>query len=297
MTMENLEQKLKEYNSTVEALPGASGRIQLQTFVRRLEESSRRNRFFELISSRSGTDPMKVGPSGFDPLKSAVWFRNSGQRDEACWLVFLSVLFGKHRTQGWALAREFYWGLGTPWTWGRTVKDSNDLTQWFSQYYNEIRARSGGGRFGNHRKYQSLRPEVKQNVPAIVHSYLDWVGEGHESRFAELALNAQVADACPFKHAYASMNVVVSFGRVARFDYLSTLHNLDIVHVEPTSPCLVGATGPLDGARLLFGNFSPAALETKVARLGNALGIGMDVLEDALCNWQKNPRKFTPFRG
>ena len=59
-----------------------------------------------------------------------------------------------------------------------------------------------------------------------------------------------------------------------------------------------GSTGPLKGARLLFGeNATSAALDPRLVELGAELGVGMQVIEDALCNWQKSPDRFVPFRG
>jgi Alpha-glutamyl/putrescinyl thymine pyrophosphorylase clade 3 len=49
---------------------------------------------------------------------------------------------------------------------------------------------------------------------------------------------------------------------------------------------------------LLFGGHdSPALLDTKLVQLEAQLEVGMQVLEDALCNWQKSPDRFKPFRG
>lgn len=54
-------------------------------------------------------------------------------------------------------------------------------------------------------------------------------------------------------------------------------------------------------ARLLFGNpkAGAAALDGILVQLDGHLKLrfGMQVLEDALCNWQKSPSKFVPFRG
>lgn len=52
------------------------------------------------------------------------------------------------------------------------------------------------------------------------------------------------------------------------------------------------------GARLLFGgDESTRKLDLWLVQLGAQLNVGMQVLEDALCNWQKSPEKFRPFRG
>ena len=94
----------------------------------------------------------------------------------------------------------------------------------------------------------------------------------------------------------------MSFGRMAKFDYLTMIGKLELAHIEPGSTYLEGATGPFAGGRLLFGGSTTARLsredlDSRSVELGDALGIGMQVVEDAVCNWQKSPRKFVPFRG
>jgi hypothetical protein len=77
---------------------------------------------------------------------------------------------------------------------------------------------------------------------------------------------------------------------------------IGLSNIEPGKPYLAGATGPLRGARLLFlGDLSARAdlttLESLSITFGASLGVGMQVVEDALCNWQKSPNAFKAFRG
>jgi hypothetical protein len=105
-----------------------------------------------------------------------------------------------------------------------------------------------------------------------------------------------------FDFLYGSMDSVMGFGRLGKFDFLTMLGKLGIAPIEPGSAYLVGATGPLQGARLLFTNdpkakVSPRNLDARLAKLDSYLKVGMQVLEDSLCNWQKSPKKFISFRG
>jgi hypothetical protein len=73
---------------------------------------------------------------------------------------------------------------------------------------------------------------------------------------------------------------------------------LGLANIEPPSTYVQGSTGPVKGARLLFGVRSSAKqLDSWLIELDAQLHVGMQVLEDALCNWQKSPTKFKPFRG
>ena len=80
------------------------------------------------------------------------------------------------------------------------------------------------------------------------------------------------------------------------------LGKLGIAPIVPGSAYLGEATGPLVGARLLFegttdSNQDGRTLDRYLIELDECLGVGMQALEDALCNWQKSPHSFISFRG
>lgn len=95
---------------------------------------------------------------------------------------------------------------------------------------------------------------------------------------------------------------VKRFGRTGRFDYLTMMAKLGIWDVDPPHPYFGNATGPVQGASLLFTNaraetLPRAILNACVVQLGDDLGVNMQVMEDSLCNWQKSPDGYLPFRG
>ena len=105
-----------------------------------------------------------------------------------------------------------------------------------------------------------------------------------------------------FDDLYESMSAVASFGRTGRFDYLTMIGNLGLAPIEAARPYLQGATGPLRGAKLLLTGNPTASrnvrdLERFLVDLGAALKIGMQTVEDSLCNWQKSPSAFKHFGG
>ncbi|HBJ7371748.1 TPA: hypothetical protein LDI91_004798, partial [Salmonella enterica subsp. enterica serovar Corvallis] len=92
------------------------------------------------------------------------------------------------------------------------------------------------------------------------------------------------------------------FGRTAKFDFLTMLEKLNIMDIEADSTYMAEATGPRRGANLLFGGstsniYSTTLLENWVSELDSYLNVGMQVMEDSLCNWQKSPERFIRFRG
>jgi hypothetical protein len=92
------------------------------------------------------------------------------------------------------------------------------------------------------------------------------------------------------------------FGRTGRFDYLTMVAKLGLWDIDPAHPYFGNAGGPVEGASLLFTNskvetLPRSTLSGYVVELGDALGLNMQVMEDSLCNWQKSPEHYLPFRG
>ena len=294
---------LENCDGTVLALPGMQNIAFRTSLSLQLAESVRRVQYTSVIRGRD-VSLRRTEPHDemFDPLKAAIVFRRSGMFDEACWMVFLFVHFGRHVRWGWSYARAVYGRCGSDrrWDWSSTSADPAAFRAWLGASQEAVRACYGGGGFGNHRKYQSLDACSGTGTGAAVESYVEWVGSGRGHR----VLIQEALDACrgnggrTFDFLYRRMDGVASFGRTARFDYLCMLGRLRLARVEPASPYIQSSTGPLYGARLLFGSeMGPTQLNRLAAILGTHLGVGMQVLEDALCNWQKSPACFRPFRG
>jgi hypothetical protein len=251
--------------------------------------------------------PLRADPASesFDPIKAAIFHHRSGNIEEAFWLVFLSVHFGKHNKDGWRLARDIYGRLGDKksWNWSNISSKPQNFRKWLEKNQTALKS-DVLRRFGNHRKYESLDAWSDTGTGSIIESYISWVKDsGSHQILIQNASNTSVGDSGKaFDYLYKSMSVVHRFGRTARFDYLTMLGKLGFAEIEPQSIYIQGATGPLKGARLLFGgnikaDLSRVELEQRLIELGNYTHVGMQVLEDSLCNWQKRPDIFIAFRG
>lgn len=299
-----LTDALARYEQANGSLPGIVGAGHRAALIEQLVASVRRTMYFEDVRVRPSGPPV-ADPSddAFDPLRAAVLQARADNRNEAFWLVFLFVHFGKHRRSGWRLIGDIYGRLGggALWSWDAVSNDVSGFRQWLDDNVGAIRSLRPRRGFGNHRKYESLDAWSNGGTGAVVASYVNWVGAaGHDAHVAEITSDATTA-AERFEALYGSVGTVHRFGRTAAFDYCATLARLGFVNFGPSSACLVGSTGPVKGAQLLFSepgqSLSPAKLEALMIPLRAELDVGFDVLEDALCNWQKSPAKFKPFRG
>lgn len=295
-----LEADLATFSANRRALPGIADPAARATLAMQMVASLRRLDYSEIIRTRD-ISPDRADPNSpsFDPEKAAVFHMRAGNIDEAFWLVFLITHFGRNVTHGWQRLREVYSGLGgQTWTWARVSASPAAFRGWLLAHQDQI-----GGGFGSHRKRESIRADIAGGTAAVTESYVAWVRPAH-SHAALMAGLTQAGGNSPesiFDHCYRSMNVT-RFGRLGRFDYLCLLGRLGLAQIRPGRAYLKGATGPLDGARLLFGGATNAGLgwallEDWVLELDDVLGVGMQVMEDSLCNWQKSPTRFRHFRG
>ncbi len=292
---ERLLAALADYEAANSPLPGIAPNGNRVALIEQLIESERRRRFVQHLRE-ADLSPLRADPTNalFDPLKAAAVHQRNGNLDEAFWMVFLFVHFGRSHRGGWRYARDVYGHLGTAvWDWPTVSRGAGAFRTWLNENATAITSNGPGG-FGNHRKYERL-----DRTGEVVESYVAWVGpeKSHAIRFG---LNGAVPEAprVAFSRLYLSMTPVKQFGRTARFDYLTTVSRLGLAELEPDRPHLESATGPMTGARLLFGSTGQAhELDQALVRFGDSLELTADVIEDGVCNWQKSPAAFRPFRG
>lgn len=296
----NLEAQLDAF-STLLPLNGINAPSQKNCFLYQLEDSIRRIQYVQTIGLKQH-DQTSADPNltFFNPISAAAWHLSIGNVDEASWLVFLITHFGKNKRTGWRLLKDVYSGLGQKlWDWPTVSITPNAFGHWIDANLIVLKA---NGIFGNHRKYESLKYRI---TGGAINSYVEWVGPNlsHVVKFAQL----EPVNATPrtrFKAFYRSCRRIYRFGRMGTFDHLTMMGKLNILDIEPDSVYFSGATGPIPGAKMLFtgnpnANLTNAQLENQLAQLDAHLGLpfGMQILEDALCNWQKSPAHYIHFRG
>lgn len=297
----SIKQKLASFQNQGFSLPGIQSIAGNDCFTRQVVDSVRRIQVIEKLRLRIMSEGTQNPNSGlpFNPLKAAIWHIQNNNLDEAFWLVFLATHCGKHIKSRWGLATAIYGQLGnsTHWTWNEVMNNRTQFRDWLITNANSIKSR---GKFGNHRKYESLMPQL---IAEPFESYLDWIMSfgNHITAFNQTTTNCSTSYDS-FKEMYKSMASVHRFGRTGKFDFLSMVGKLGLYNIQPNSTYLNGATGPLIGAQLLFGNdgsISKKDYQQLLDSLGRHLNIpfGMQVLEDAICNWQKNPTTYTYFGG
>jgi hypothetical protein len=300
---QQLTASLGAFDREKRPLPGIRDAAKREAFLEQLLESIHRVRFVGVIRGRRLSN-LRAEPNDelFDPLKAAILQQRQGNTEEAFWLAFLFVHFGKHARAGWRYAREVYGRLGDGgrWDWASISADPSGFRAWLNAHQDNLKREGVPRGFGNHRKYESLDAYSENGTGAVVESYVRWVNppRTHQELMERACRQSDGDPGRAFEVLYQSMKTVARFGRTARFDYLTMVGKLGLALIEPPSTYMQGSTGPVKGARLLFGvPGSATELDSWLVELDAKLHVGMQVLEDALCNWQKSPTRFKPFRG
>jgi len=292
---------LLTHHQNVRPLPGIANDVARDTLAMQIVASLRREEYFQVIQQRGPISADRVNPhlDSFEAELGVVHLLQQNAFDEAAWLVFLMVHLAKPTDSGWRRLRDIYGMLGQGhWDWASVSANPIAFEEWLAANWRSI-----GGKFGNHRKYESLEPGKRRAMGPAVVSYVNWVNGagGHRTLFSRLVLNAGNDPHVIFDAAYKALPVK-GYGRLGRFDWAAMLARYGFIPAEAGSAYLQTATGPKNGMRLLFTG-SPNArtghsvLQEWLDELDRTMNVGMEVLEDSICNWQKKPMTFVHFRG
>jgi hypothetical protein len=299
--VQEISNTLASHSQNVRPLAGIADPRARGALAMQIMASLRRDEYFQIIQNRGLMTADRADPNSarFEAELGVVYFLQNGMYDEAAWLIFLMVALAKPGDSGWARLKDIYGKLGQGrWSWQEVAAAPSAVEDWLAQYWNAI-----GGKFGNHRKYASLRPDSALPFGRAVTEYVTWViaNGGHQALFGRLILEGGNDPHSIFDRFYDSLPIK-GFGRLGRFDWVAMLARYGFTPAEAGSAYLKEATGPKAGIKLLFENdaessTSPAVLQAWLDDLDGDLKVGMEVLEDSICNWQKTPLKFTHFNG
>lgn len=283
-------------------LVGLTIPIRKSVLIAQIIDSIRRIEYLRLTSARAKSASLYTPYTGsFQPFGGSAALLKSGRTDDAYWLVYLATHFGKHKTDGWNLTEDFYgrFGQGGVWDWATACQNPQAIEHWLTGIYPHVTGAGRSRRFGNHRKFETLKPGPKGTGHAVA-TYIEWVLTygSHQALISHVQGCVGQNPKDVFAYLYRELDKVAKLGRLGKFDFLCNLSNLLIAPIIPDIAYIAGSTGPVAGARLLFGSTkNTKQLESACAELAEHLDVSPQVIEDALCNWQKKPEKYVYFRG
>jgi Alpha-glutamyl/putrescinyl thymine pyrophosphorylase clade 3 len=112
--LSQLENGLQAFSKKDTVLEGIASDEARATLTMQMIASLRRLEYTAILKRRS-IGAIRTDPNNnlFDPERAALFHAANGNVDEAIWLVFLSIHFGKHGRHGWRMVRDVYSGIGT----------------------------------------------------------------------------------------------------------------------------------------------------------------------------------------
>lgn len=296
----DVKAKLDEYRRDM-PLPGITNPEAENCFIKQFVDSYKRIKYIDLLKSRD-IDFKRKNPNSdlYDPIRAAILHLNTRDINEAVWNLLLYVHFGKNLRSNYGLIQAVYGKLGSVdiWSWDAISGNLGDFRHWLNDNVDQIKTY---GNFGNHRKYQSLKPSARYGTYQTFESFIGLV-DGDFVEFIETIPNAIKRDKNDFfDYLFGHFVGIVGFGRLAVFDFLCMIGKVGVLDIEPRSPYL-GNDGPINGTKLLFdSNASASDLNDFLKDIGdNAFSdypFVMQILEDCVCNWQKSPTSYLLFRG
>jgi hypothetical protein len=280
-------------------LVGLANPATIQALALQFVASQRREAYYKAVQSKP-VSAARADPNNplFDAERAVAYHMQQGDFNEAGWLIFLMTYFARPVDTKWLRLQDVYGRLGAGvWDWVTVTANPTAFYNWIDANWDQVR-----GKFGNHRKYTSLRPNVAFPMRKSVADYLAWIGAaGHAAFFANAVHAAGNNPHTIFDYLYRDMEIA-TFARLGKFDYLSLVGRYGLAPIESGLAYLKGATGPESGARLLVDGSRKSAtslttIQNSLDALDQRLKVGMTIMEDALCNWQKSPAKFVHYFG
>jgi hypothetical protein len=258
----------------------------IEKFALQVERSQRRQRWWHRQLARP--DQLRA----MDILRWTTAAKGAGDLDEAIWRGFLAAHFGRpsvespNDTQRIDSAGRLLCGFGNKpvWTWDAVSSALPVFETWLQEHSKQL----ADLRFGNHRKFESKKPD---RLFAVIEGFVRWVEQPGGTPQSAFRTTGATSLEAAFDTLYHRMKGIHRFGRTGRFDLLLLLSDLGLLTARPGSSYLEGATGPIQGARLLWGDLPTADLEQRADELAQRVPLSPEIVEDALCMWQKKPRK------
>lgn len=290
MTVEEIE-KLWQ-NALMEILGKSLNKKTLETLSKQTNDSIRRISIYRNYKDRADNAVKDKIPFSHTSNPFVLAQRNDLSTSTKVWIIFLATYFGKSDTSGWKLFnRAAFDGNYELISFEKVVKDVN-------KYFNYLQSFDffEGTKYSNHRKYtkKSLLGEkgVFNSMDYITNNIKDFTQK----------------DRLSFNDAYLRSQKIPSFGRLSAFDFTSSLVKCSLNVEEPKSMYAENSTGPMQALKLIL-DLTKSINTSRDARIklsydlvrffeeNSDIFMTGQVLEDAICNWQKKPDEYRYFRG
>lgn len=218
--------------------------------------------------------------------------RDSLSLNSKAWYIYLATYFGKSDTSNWKLFNNAVFREDG------TLIDLESILENREEYFDYLRSFDffKETKYSNHRKYIAKSLDGDRGVLRSMDYFLDNIND-----FA-------CSDPTDFHLVYKKSHKIPNFARMGAFDFTSSLCKCNLNIKDPESMYLEGSTGPLKALKdmLKLSGLNKSSKAEQIS-FGNELlnwfmensdiEIAAQVIEDAICNWQKSPNHYERYFG
>jgi Alpha-glutamyl/putrescinyl thymine pyrophosphorylase clade 3 len=207
------------------------------------------------------------------------------------WVLYIATYFGKSNKSKWELFNRATFDNGASIMLFENIqKDLNNYFKYLSSF-NFF----DGCTYSNHRKFTAKRLTGENGVFVSMEYFVRNIDQ------------YSVENNMDFHSMYKLAEKIPNFGRLAAFDFSSSLVKCGLNIEEPQSMYAEHSTGPLNAIDLLLrltkhksssnAKFKLCSDLMKWFQENTKIFMTGQVLEDALCNWNKNTSKYIKYSG
>jgi|GEM_PF-4226380 len=263
----------------------------LNILARQTSDSIRRIEIYESYRRRA----IKAVNEKQDFIHTSIPFvlaqRSDLSQSNRIWVLYVATYFGKNNKSKWDL-------------FNRATFDKNGSIILFEEIEKDLESYFkyllksdffDGCDYSNHRKFTAKRLTGPKGVFQSMEYFVRNINQ------------YSVDDKIDFHSMYKLGQKIPSFGRLAAFDFTSSLVKCGLNVEEPISMYAEHSTGPLNaiGLLLMLSNKDSSSM-SKIDLCSNLMKWFLEhtnifmvgqVLEDAICNWQKNTSVYRRYTG
>lgn len=210
---------------------------------------------------------------------------------ERLWIVYLATYFGKSNKSKWELFKRASFRKDN------TLIKFEEIQEDLVSYFNYLLSFDffDGCSYSNHRKFTAKKLIGEKGLFNSIEYLISHIN---------LYLNENEIE---FHDMYVESKKIPNFGRLAGFDFTCTLVKCGLNVKEPISMYADYSTGPLEGLKLLLNLTGKNTSKTSQIQLSvdlmdwflknSKIFMVGQVLEDAICNWQKDTSNYIRYTG
>jgi hypothetical protein len=265
-------------------------RDKLNILARQTKDSIRRIGIYETYKKRA----IQAVNDGRDFIHTSSPFvlaqRSDLSQSNRIWVLYIATYFGKSDKSKWELFNRASFDRNG------SIMLFDDIEKDPERYFNYLSSFDffDGCQYSNHRKFTAKRLTdngVFQSMEYFI-NHIDQYSVNHKIDFHTM---------------YKLANKIPSFGRLAAFDFSSSLVKCGLNIDETLSMYAYHSTGPLKGVGLLLTlTMNDSSSTSKITLCSDLMKWFLEhteifmvgqVLEDAICNWQKNTTAYERYTG